>query len=344
VFAARLNPPPPSAGPRPNIPYRASSPEYAMNLFVWNAPAVTATHLRRLTEAGFTWQKTRIPWAEVEWYKDQFNWDETDRIVQASNNAGVKVIVRVDVTPLWARPDNNPHGPPLRYQDYGDFLYALVNRYKTGSRNGRVHAVEVWNEPNLHKEWGNQPVNRQQAADYVRLLRAAYEGVKRADPTVMVISGSLSPTGWNDDTARPDDVYLHWMYDAGAASWFDALGLHGAGYGSAPETMPMTVDRYPHPSFYFRRAEQGRLPGARLPAGARAVGALDRRHGAVDHARPAVDPAPGGVLVGDPRSGRHGAPLLSAPPRGPRKRAASAALRRGARRARPPGAGGRLVE
>jgi polysaccharide biosynthesis protein PslG len=256
VFAARLNPPPPSAGPRPNIPYRASSPEYAMNLFVWNAPAVTATHLRRLTEAGFTWQKTRIPWAEVEWYKDQFNWDETDRIVQASNNAGVKVIVRVDVTPLWARPDNNPHGPPLRYQDYGDFLYALVNRYKTGSRNGRVHAVEVWNEPNLHKEWGNQPVNRQQAADYVRLLRAAYEGVKRADPTVMVISGSLSPTGWNDDTARPDDVYLHWMYDAGAASWFDALGLHGAGYGSAPETMPMTVDRYPHPSFYFRRAEQ----------------------------------------------------------------------------------------
>ncbi len=177
-------------------------------------------------------------------------------MIQASNNAGVKVIVRVDVTPLWARPDNNPHGPPLRYEDYGDFIYALVSRYKTGSTNGRVHAVEVWNEPNLHKEWGNQPVNRQQAADYVRLLRAAYEGAKRADPNVMVISGSLSPTGWNDDTARPDDVYLHWMYQAGAASWFDALGLHGAGYGSAPETQPMSVERYPHPSFYFRRAEQ----------------------------------------------------------------------------------------
>jgi beta propeller repeat protein len=256
VFAARLSPPSLPAGPRPNIPYRASSPEYGMNLFIWNAPSITAAHLRRLTAAGFGWQKTRIPWAEIEWYKGDLHWDEPDRVIQASNNAGVKVIVRVDVTPLWARPDNNPHGPPLRYEDYGDFIYALVNRYKTGSTNGRVHAVEIWNEPNLHKEWGNQPVTRQQAAEYVRLLRIAYEAAKRADPNVMVVSGSLSPTGWNDDTARPDDVYLHWMYEAGAASWFDALGLHGAGYGSAPETTPMSVDRYPHPSFYFRRAEQ----------------------------------------------------------------------------------------
>jgi len=256
VFAARLSPRPLPAGPRPNIPYRAASPEYGMNLFIWNAPSITAAHLRRLTAAGFTWQKTRIPWAEIEWYKGDLHWDEPDRVIQASNNAGVKVIVRVDVTPLWARPDNNPHGPPLRYEDYGDFIYELVNRYKTGSTNGRVHAVEIWNEPNLHKEWGDQPVNRQQAAEYVRLLRIAYEAAKRADPNVMVVSGSLSPTGWNDDTARPDDVYLHWMYEAGAASWFDALGLHGAGYGSPPETTPMSVDRYPHPSFYFRRAEQ----------------------------------------------------------------------------------------
>jgi hypothetical protein len=166
------------------------------------------------------------------------------------------VIARVDVSPPWARPDANPHGPPLQYADYADFVYALVSRYRTGSTNGRLHAIEVWNEPNLHKEWGNQPVNRRQAAEYTRLLRGAYEAAKRADPNVTIISGSLSPTGWNDDTARPDDVYLHWLYQAGAASWFDALGVHGAGYGSAPDTVPMTVERYPHPSFYFRRAEQ----------------------------------------------------------------------------------------
>ncbi|HLI28414.1 MAG TPA: beta-galactosidase [Chloroflexota bacterium] len=256
VFVARLPAPPIPDGPRPNIPYRAASPEYAMNLFVWRAPEVTTQHLRRLIAAGFTWQKTRIPWAEVEPQKGQFDWTETDRIIQASNEMGVKVIARVDVAPAWARPDGNPHGPPLNFDDYGDFIYQLVRRYRTGSPLGRLHAIEVWNEPNLHKEWGNLPVNRQQAAEYVRLLRVAYQAAKRADPNVMVVTGSLSPTGWNDDTARPDDVYLHWMYQAGAAPWFDALGVHGAGYGSSPETVPMSLARYPHPSFYFRRAEQ----------------------------------------------------------------------------------------
>jgi polysaccharide biosynthesis protein PslG len=256
IFAARLNAPPLAAQPRPNIPYRAASPEYGMNLFVWDAPAATGSQLRKLTSIGFDWQKTRIPWAEVESRKGQFNWEETDRIVQASNAAGVKVIARVDVAPGWARPDQNPHGPPLDYADYANFIHALVDRYRTGSTHGRLHAVEVWNEPNLHKEWGNQPINRQQAAEYTRLLRGAYEAAKRADPNVTIVTGSLSPTGWNDDTARPDDIYLHWLYQAGAASWFDALGVHGAGYGSAPETVPMTVERYPHPSFYFRRAEQ----------------------------------------------------------------------------------------
>src|SRR5579884_2797743 len=256
IFAARLVPRPIPAGPRPNMPYRAASPEYGINLFIWNAPAATAAHLQRVTALGFQWQKTRIPWAVVEPRKGQFNWEETDRVIQASNNAGVKVIARVDVTPRWARPDDNPHGPPLNYADYSDFIYALVSRYRTGSTYGRLHAIEIWNEPNLSKEWGNQPVNRQQAADYTRLLRGAYQAAKRADPNVTVISGALSPTGWNDDTARPDDVYLHWLYEAGFASWFDALGVHGAGYGSAPETVPMSVARYPHPSFYFRRIEQ----------------------------------------------------------------------------------------
>jgi polysaccharide biosynthesis protein PslG len=256
IFAARLNAAPLSAGPRPNIPYRAASPEYGITLQVWNAPAATASHLQRALAAGFGWQKTRIAWAEVEARKGRFDWGETDRIVQASNQQGLKVLARVDVTPRWARPDDNLHGPPIDYTDYSDFIAALVQRYRTGSPQGRVHAIEVWNEPNLQKDWGDRPVNRQQAADYTRLLQGAYQAAKRADPNVTVLSAALSPTGWNDDTARPDDVYLHWLYQAGFGSWFDALGAHGLGYRWAPETVPTSVEGYSHPSFYFRRIEQ----------------------------------------------------------------------------------------
>ncbi len=100
-----------------------------------------------MTAAGFVWQKTRVPWAEVEAERGRFNWGETDRVIQTSNEMDVKVIARVDVSPAWARPDGNAHGPPLNYDDYGNFIYELVKRYGTGSTRGRVHAVEIWNEP-----------------------------------------------------------------------------------------------------------------------------------------------------------------------------------------------------
>jgi polysaccharide biosynthesis protein PslG len=258
IFVARLNQPPLPAGSRPNIPYRAASPERGVTLQVWGAPAATPAHLQRTLAAGFGWQKTRIPWAEIETRKGQFNWSETDRLIQASQTAALQVIARVDVSPRWARPDNNPHGPPLNYGDYSDFIYALMQRYRTGSPYGRIAAIEVWNEPNLQKDWGDLPVNRQQAADYTRLLQGAYQAAKRADPNVTVVSAALSPTGWNDETARPDDVYLHWLYQAGFASWFDALGVHGLGYRWAPETVPTSAEGYSHPSFYFRRVEQMR--------------------------------------------------------------------------------------
>jgi hypothetical protein len=135
----------------------------------------------------------------------------------------------------------------------------LVSRYKQGSEHGRVQAIEVWNEVNLSREWGNRPVNAQQAADYVRLLGVAHDAAKKADPSVTVVTAGLSPTGWNDDTARPDDTYLQWLYDAGLKGKYDALGAHGPGFKAPPEVSPEEAAANPvyggHRSFTFRRIE-----------------------------------------------------------------------------------------
>ena len=61
---------------------------------------------------------------------------------------------------MWARKDHAHNGPPDNYQDYWDFVSAFVTRYRTGSAIGRVHAIEVWNEANLDREWGNQTDQR----------------------------------------------------------------------------------------------------------------------------------------------------------------------------------------
>ena len=43
----------------------------------------------------------------------------------------------------WAGP------PPQNTDDYVDFLAATAARYK-----GRIAAYQIWNEPNLAREWG----------------------------------------------------------------------------------------------------------------------------------------------------------------------------------------------
>ena len=89
--------------------------------------------------------------------RGQYDGPSADRVVSSANQAGLRLIVRVEYTPSWARWDHNTAGPPDRYEDYGNFLNALANRYKKGSPYGHIDAIEVWNEPNLAYEWGNNP-------------------------------------------------------------------------------------------------------------------------------------------------------------------------------------------
>jgi hypothetical protein len=251
--------PPILAAPSP-AGYRAASPEYGLSIFLYGNPATTDRDLAKIQALGFGWQKSLFRWRDIEAAgKGQFDWAESDRVVQASTAAGMKIIARLDFPPSWARADGANNGAPDNYQDFADFVRAFVDRYKAGSPNGTVQAIEVWNEVNLQREWGS-PISPQSAAGYVRLLKLAYQAAKAADPTVTVISAGLSPTGWSDDTAQPDDQFMQWLFDAGMKGSYDVLGGNGnvqcPSVDAQPGACPVMADRMAHPSFYFRRIEQ----------------------------------------------------------------------------------------
>jgi hypothetical protein len=134
---------------------------------------------------------------------------------------------------VWAVPPEgvrSQNGPPEDAADLGDFCHTLAERYR-----GRVPASQVWNEPNLAREWGGWHPD---PAAYVDLLRACYVGVKTADPGALVVSAGLAPTGTGLPEAIPDMDYLIQMYEAGAAPYFDALGVNAPGYKAPPEVSP----------------------------------------------------------------------------------------------------------
>ncbi len=207
--------------------------------------------------AGFGWVKQQVRWSAVEAEPGRYDWAPLDQIVDTAAAGGVKVLFSVVTAPVWSRAAGDVEGPPDDYARFGGFFSQLAARYQ-----GRVHAYEVWNEQNFSREWGGGRIN---AGRYVELLKAAYPAIKAADPNAVVISGALTPTGFNDPAVAIDDVlYLQQMYayQGGVLrSVSDAIGAHAGGFNNPPgdwsnvRSDPSTAFKG-HPSFYFRRVEQ----------------------------------------------------------------------------------------
>jgi hypothetical protein len=102
---------------------------------------------------------------------------------------------------------------------------------------------------NIDFEWPAGEINPQQYVD--EMLRPAYQRIKAANGGVMVISGALAPTGFDNGTnAWADDRYLAGMAAAGAANYMDCVGAHH----NAVATAPSQSTGHPggtHYSWYF---------------------------------------------------------------------------------------------
>jgi LysM repeat protein len=111
-------------------------------------------------------------------------------------------------------------------------------------------AIEVWNEMNIDYEW---PAGEISPATYVnQMLAPSYNAIKNANANVMVISGALAPTGFdNGHNAWSDSRYLAGMRAAGAVNYMDCIGVHH----NAGATSPRVSSGHPggsHYSWYFR--------------------------------------------------------------------------------------------
>jgi hypothetical protein len=235
------------------------APSYGVQTFLWWNHDTAERDLQLVKDMGFGWIKQGFGWRDIEDIrKGDYNWYFADWIVSHAEEAGLKVLARIDRQPFWSqRPGEGlyPNGPPADLNDLQDFCYALADRYR-----GRIQAYQVWNEPNLGREWGDKAPN---AAEYVELLRACYIGIKMADPDAVVVSAGLAPTGVDSPASIPDDRFLQEMYAAGAGAYFDVLGLNAPGYKAPPEVSPdeaadPDLPWGGHRTFAFRHVEDMR--------------------------------------------------------------------------------------
>lgn len=166
------------------------------------------SYVQSMKDAGMTWAKRQI----------RFNLgDNPDVAAGAINQAhsqGFRILLGIV-------------GDPAQLGSGGEGYHDQFANFLAGVARLGPDAIEVWNEPNIDREW---PTGQIDPAAYTRLLGKAYTSIKAANPSVMVISGAPAPTGaegafgtsrvWNDDR------YIRGMAAAGAANYMDCIGVH----------------------------------------------------------------------------------------------------------------------
>ena len=221
-----LTPPPPVFQTRRTLPNTDVNP-YGANFFLereveaWKRERT----VQMAREAGISWARQEFTWAEIEPEPGVYNWTKYDEIVDLLRRNNIQVIARLDRPPAWARSKasaTGSSGPPDDFETYGRFVRAFAEHYK-----GKINYFQIWNEPNLGREWNDAPID---PAAYTQLLKIAYENAKAVDSNIRILSAPLAITlgetfGANSTQYRNmnDLQFLEEMYDAGAKPYFDIL-------------------------------------------------------------------------------------------------------------------------
>jgi hypothetical protein len=140
-------------------------------------------------------------------------------------------LLTIESAPNWARTVSVEHkdGPPDRVELYVGFVSQVVQRYR-----GAIHAIEIWERENTDDFWytagGLNP------SSYLSLLIASSQAVRQIDPGIIIISGSLAPTGRNDGIIAIDDfTYMQQLIDGKLLDYIDCVGVRHGGFNLRPD-------------------------------------------------------------------------------------------------------------
>ncbi len=157
-----------------------------------------------MRSAGMTWVKKQV----------KFGISDGKDLIETAHAQGYKVL-------LGALGDKDRLA-----SDFDAYVADFAEYVAFLARNG-ADAIEVWNEPNIDREW---PRGQVHGASYTRLLKAAYPAIKAANPDTLVISGAPAPTGFFGGRCQSggcdDHVFMQQMASAGAADYADCIGAH----------------------------------------------------------------------------------------------------------------------
>jgi hypothetical protein len=187
--------------------------------------ADNARWVPQMRRIGITSHRTcETAWGAVEPEEGKWTWDALDKQMKYLEDQHITFGGILIGNPKWNHKTDKPGTLPVNnLAGWSKYCSAVVKHCK-----GRIKYWEVWNEP------PNFTGRDQTAADYARIVIAAYDAAKAADPACMVGMAAQS-VNLN---------YLDQAIVAGAKGHFDYITLHPYEVGGCTITHPGTERVY----------------------------------------------------------------------------------------------------
>lgn len=174
---------------------------------------------------GAPWGRNDLWWGEIETARGEWDWRECDSVVSRYADHDIRLLGILSYFSAWSG-GRAPATAAMR-EEWLEYVRRTVARYgpvtapdlitwekgRRGGGFGRVHAWEVWNEPNLAEFWEPEP----NVEDYAELLRVTHEAIEQIDPGLTVVGCVTSGVPLR---------FIRGVLDAGGAGWMDVLSVH----------------------------------------------------------------------------------------------------------------------
>jgi hypothetical protein len=225
--------------------------------FRWSADRMD--NLQRASEAGASIIHTTATWSALAPTRpaDASNGDDPaykladlDELVQRASSYGMRVMINITGTPKWANGNKKPNVMPKKVGDLQTFARMLATRYDGLNNKGYVGLWSVWNEPNLQQFLTPQYVGKKivSPANYAKLYKAAYAGIKTGNRSAQIAIGETSAQGRDKPSKGSSQTVSPGMFAKLLSKQkglrFDAWAHHP--YPTAPGAKPTEKVRYPN--------------------------------------------------------------------------------------------------
>lgn len=169
--------------------------------------------IKRVKDANIKWIREDFRFSYICQDKDSYRFSRYDSLVDIAGKNGIDILPilqaydneigknRSELVPIYKHPEV-----------WRKYVRETVKRY-----HHKLKYWEIWNEQD-GGFWKPAP----NVAQYVSLLKIAYEEIKAIDMECKVIVGGLC--SWNGD-------YLQAMYNEGAKGYFDIVAVHPYNFG-----------------------------------------------------------------------------------------------------------------